>query len=242
MSQVQRLDFGDGRTSPMVGVEHVDELGASLGYLGLPNPTPVLALVGGASNLDPEVVGRLRELLDSLCPWLDRFGVTAVDGGTAYGVMALFGAARRDTGARFPLLGVAALGTVSMPMTAGDGAALDPNHSHFLLVPGTRWGDESGWISDAARVLAGGMPTLTLVLAGGAITRLDVINHLQARHRLVTIAGSGGTADALARWVREGDPVPGMQLTPKQRDQIRVLDLDDASAQLPDLLFQAFGS
>jgi len=77
-------------------------------------------------------------------------------------------------------------------------APLDPNHSHFLLVPGQRWGDESPWLTAAAAQLADRQGTLMLVAGGGAITWLDVEQRLRAGGRVLILAGSGGTADELA--------------------------------------------
>lgn len=240
LTQAHGRNLRRGQQQPVVGVGHGDELGAALEALGLRIPSPVLVLVGGASGLGPEVAGRLLALFEALCPWLDRLKATVVDGGTAYGVMALMGQARNNSQARFPLLGVAAARTVARPGSGDRGAALDPNHTHILLVPGTRWGDESVWISDAANILAGGLPSLTLVAAGGEVTRLDVLNGLQARRPLVVIAGSGGTADALARWRRGDERMPGVQLDPAARNLIEVLDLGGAARALPEVLLRSF--
>jgi hypothetical protein len=227
-----------------VWVEAPAELRDALASLGLAETRPVLVLVGGASNLDPSVSEPLLRLFEHLAPRLDRAGAAVVDGATAYGVMALMGLARQRTGARFPLLGVAAIGTVDVP-TAGVGgpkgtATLDPHHSQLILVPGTRWGDESPWISASAAVLAGPHPSLTLVAAGGEVTRLDVALALDARRPLLVIAGSGGTADQLARWRRGGAPPPEMSPSQTDLDLIRVLDLGDPAA-VADLVSATLG-
>ena len=220
---------------PGVWVEDPAELRDALAGLGLAESRPVLVLVGGASNLDPSVAETLLRLFESLAPRLDRAGAAVVEGATAFGVMALMGLARHRTGARFPLLGVAAIGTVDVPTLGVGGpkgtATLDPHHSHGILVPGTCWGDESPWISATAAVLAGLRPSLTLVAAGGEVTRLDVAQSLGARRPLLVIAGSGGTADQLARWRRGGEPPPGMSLDTMDLGLVRVLDLDG-----PDLV------
>lgn len=180
------------------------------------------------------MAGPLGRLFEALAPRLDRLGAAVIDGATAYGVMELMGLARSRTGCRFPLVGVAALGTLDVPGLEAGGprgtAALDPNHSHFILVPGRRWGDESPWISATAGVLAGGRQSLTLVAAGGEVTRLDVSGGLAARRALLILAGSGGTADQLARWRRGGEPPPGMTLGEGERALSQVLSLEDPDA------------
>ena len=189
----------------------VDELPEALSRLGLALTRPVLVLVGGASGLDTAVADRLLVLFrDRLVPLLDQLGAAVLDGGTDAGVMALMGQARRAAGARFPLVGVAARGTVRMPgepMSAG--AALEPNHSHWLLVPGGSWGDEIPWMNAAAVLLGAGHGSATLVAAGGRITKLDVDASLEQGRATLLLAGSGGTADAIgSRSSRTGRPHP----------------------------------
>jgi hypothetical protein len=231
----------------------------ALSGLELTGPRPVLVLVGGAAHIAPAVANDLGVLFESLAPRLDALGVTLIDGGTAFGVMALMGRARHHTASRFPLLGVAAQGTVSLatlparamvrvlpdarsaqtgstPTTAG--VRLDPHHSHFLLVPGDQWGDESAWISAAASYLAGDQPSLTLVAAGGQITRLDAVTALKAGRRLLVLAGSGGTADRLAAWWRHGGAFPDVSLGATERALIQVLEMVDAAERLSDILTQ----
>lgn len=238
------IPFQGGALTPGVRIEDPARLPEALATLGLREPRPVLVLVGGAANLDPSVAGPLGRLFEALAPRLDRLGAAVIDGATAYGVMELMGLARRRTGCRFPLVGVAALGTVDIPGLGFDGprgtAALDPNHSHFILVPGHRWGDESPWISATAGVLARGRQSLTLVAAGGEVTRLDVSEGLGARRPLLILAGSGGTADQLARWRRGGEPPPGMVLGEGDRTLSRVLALGDPDA-LAELIAAPLG-
>lgn len=226
-------------------VERQAEVPEALVALGLPPPRPVLVLVGGAANLDPGLIDVLGGLFGSLAPRLERAGAAVIDGATAYGVMVLMGQARSRTGARFPLVGVAAAGTVDVPSLTLDGprgdAALDPDHSHFILVPGDRWGDESPWISACAAALAGPRTGLTLVVAGGAVTRFDVAQALAAGRPLLTLAGSGGTADLVAAWCRDGGPAPDPTLDAADRALVRVLELGEPGSIL-DLISRRLGS
>lgn len=231
------------------GQSESDGLPAALKGLGLTEPRPALVLVGGAANLPESVADELLRLFEGLAPLLDALDAAVIDGGTAFGVMALMGRARGCSGARFPLLGIAPRGRVVFAdgsedapdaPDAPDKAGLDPNHTHFILVPGERWGDESPWISAAADRLAGGRGSLMLVAAGGDITRLDVMHRLRAGGRVLTLAGSGGTAEQLADWRRDGRSVPDLGGGETERALIEVLDLADAYGQLPALVEQAF--
>ncbi|MBK8637109.1 MAG: hypothetical protein IPN92_02095 [Chromatiaceae bacterium] len=225
-------------------------LTVALSELSLTRPRPILILVGGAANLDATTGGALLPVFERLAPRLDELGALVIDGGTPFGVMALMGLARRRSAAGFPLLGVAPLGRIALDPTArvpdppgveADAKVhLDSNHTHFLLVPGERWGDESPWITDVAEHLAGGHGSLMLVAAGGAITLLDVMHRLRAGGRVLVLAGSGGTADRLATWRRTGRPLPEPGLEQADPALVEVLDLAEAGTRLPRILARAF--
>ncbi len=224
-------------------------LTAALSELSLTRTRPILILVGGAASLDATTAGALLPIFERLAPRLDELDALVIDGGTPFGVMALMGLARCRSAAGFPLLGVAPLGLIALdptarvpdpPGVAADAKVpLDANHTHFLLVPGERWGDESPWITDVAEHLAGGHGSLMLVAAGGGITLLDVMHRLRAGGRVLVLAGSGGTADRLASWRRTGRPLP--ELDPEAADAalVEVLDLAEAGSRLPLILAQA---
>lgn len=244
-----------------------DSLAAALGHaqakavslalseVGLSPGRPVLVLVGGASGILAQVGVRLSSVLGAVASVLDRMGAAVVDGGTAFGVMAAMGQARRAARAGFPLIGVAATGTVdpaSLPAQArcapildarapagAHGVALDPNHSHFVLVPGERWGDESPWIDAVALVLAGSYPSLTLVAAGGEITRLDVACSLAARRPCLVLDGTGGVSDLLAAWARGESGPPGSELAGADPGLLRIVALSTAEEVLPGILREA---
>ena len=190
----------DGRSPARVAeVDDRLELGLALEQLGLDGPRPVLISVGGASGLDASTGRRLLDLFRSeLMPMLARLGAAVVDGGTDAGIMALMGQARRAASADLPLIGVAARGTVRLPEELADrGAALEPGHTHFVLVPGQRWGDEVPWLGAVADLLAGDCCAVTMVTGGGRITERDVAASLAANRPTLLLAGTGGTADAL---------------------------------------------
>jgi len=127
-----------------------------------------------------------------------------VDGGTDSGVMWLLGQARAEAGATFPLIGVAATDTVTLPAEAAipQAAPLEPHHTHFILVPGSAWGDEAPWLARVASMLADGVSSMTLLVNGGDIAWQDVSESVAAGRPVLVIAGSGRTADTLADALR----------------------------------------
>jgi hypothetical protein len=145
--------------------------------------------------------------------------------------MQLMGQLRAAAGARFPLVGVAAEGTVIQPGIPAqpDAAALEPHHTQLILVPGQTWGDESPWLSRVATVIAGGQPSLTLVVNGGQITYDDIGHSLLAGRPVVILAGTGRTADAIATAAHRGGGDPKAAQAAASPDT-RIVSLDDPQA------------
>ena len=188
----------------------------TLQRLGLAQTRPTLVLVGGAGGLTRDDRDRLLPIFEQTpVPVVATVAGAVVDGGTDSGVMGLVGHASAGAGGVFPLVGVAAVGTVTLP---GSGAApgtapLEPHHSHFLLVPGDEWGDESPWLSLVATVLAGPHPSVTVLVNGGETAWRDVEASVAARRPVIVVEGSGRAADDIAsallggRGGDRGDPL-----------------------------------
>lgn len=217
----------------LIRVSRVHDLPAALDTHRLRRGRPVLVLVGGAAAMDRSAVTALDHALRTVVlPLLDRRDAAAVDGGTDSGVMRVIGRARSAADHRFPLVGVAAEGTVVVPgsgLADPDRVDLEPNHTHVVLVPGSRWGEESPWLAEVADVVADGAPSVTVVVNGGEITFDDALTSLDRGRPVVVLAGTGRTADeiAVARAARPADlravKIAAARLT-------HVLPVDDAAA------------
>ena len=202
------LAFPDGSEARAVRIYDPKDLPGSLRVLGLQGPCPVIVLVGGAGGLDDSSLARLRPLFSkALAPLAGELGGCVVDGGTDAGVMRLMGEARAAAGSGFPLVGVAASGTVALPdhpPPRPDATLLEPRHSHIVLVPGSEWGDESPWLARVASTLAGRSPSITVLVNGGETAREDAALSVASGRPVISVAGSGRAADALADAVRDG--------------------------------------
>jgi SLOG in TRPM, prokaryote len=188
-------------SQPIARVDAVSDLPATLDELAVGRGRPVLVLIGGARGMSQEHLSRTAELLGRhVVPVMDRLGAVVVDGGTDSGVMRMIGQVRSAAGAHFPLVGVAAEGTVSVHPadTRANATKIEPRHSHVILVPGNCWGDESPWLADVADAVAADSPSATLVVNGGEITYRDIAHSLERRRPVVVLAGTGRTADAIA--------------------------------------------
>jgi hypothetical protein len=206
MERPFELVFSEGPTACVIRVHYTPELPAALDSLGLRRLRPVLMLVGGADGLGEADLASLRSLfVRVLAPMAEALGAAVVDGGTDTGVMHLMGQAHHKTNSTFPLVGVAATGTVTLPSSTSsspDTASLEPHHTHFVFVPGSEWGDESPWLARVASVLAEGAPSVTVVVNGGETTWEDVGRSVEAGRPVVVVSGSGRTADVLAAALR----------------------------------------
>jgi len=222
-------------SAPAVRVTAADDLPAALRALGLHPPRPAVVVVGGAGGLDEAALDGLRPAFAvGVAPVLERCGAVGVDGGTQSGVMRLFGEARAATRASFPLVGVAAAGLVRLPHERGSGrasapAALEPHHTHFVIVPGTKWGAEAPWIARVATVLAGGAPSVTVLANGGEIAYADIQFSVDAGRPVVVIAGSGRTADELVAALA-GAPADERAAALAESGLIRAVPMDSPGA------------
>lgn len=206
MEQSFQLTFANGQTAQAIHLQHDADLPGALNQLGFKGSSPVLVVVGGASKLSDLDRGRVQALfVKVLAPLARDLKAIVVDGGTDAGVMRLMGEARTQINANFPLIGVAPIGLATLPNALSDstdGSLLEPNHTHFALVPGSEWGDESAWIAQIASILANSQPSVVVLINGGEVTWKDASQNIQEGRPIVVIAGSGRTADLLAAVLR----------------------------------------
>jgi hypothetical protein len=162
--------------------------------------TPVLMVLGGAGLMTTGEMAAARPLFVDIARLCERIGAAVVDGGTDGGVMRLTGESRRTTGGSYPLIGVAPEGTIALPGSLPDAnrVAIEPNHTHLIVVPGSRWGDESPWISKIALSISGARGAVAVVVGGGDVSMEDVREAVNVGIRVIAIADSGRTASLLA--------------------------------------------
>lgn len=198
---MQVLDFGDGHAARVARPQRLADVAAAVDELGLDRGRPVLVVVGGASGLDEQGTERPRTLFSQvLVPVASAWNAVVVDGGTDSGVMRLLGQAARTEAASFPLVGVAVDKKVSSRGDASESGGrrpLERHHTHFVLVPGSSWGDESPWLARVATEIAAGAPSATVLVNGGEIALLDVANSLAAGRPVLVIKGTGRAADRI---------------------------------------------
>jgi hypothetical protein len=167
---------------------------------------PVIVLIGG--HIFSEYTNITNQAIDVLAKTAEVLDAAVICGGTDVGVMAAIGKARVLNGFQFPLVGIAPEGVVTWPEgprggnllpTGGEREQLEPHHSHFILVPGNQFGDETKWISRAATMIAAGRhKSLTILVNGGKVSQMDVDENLAANRPLIVLSGTGRLADEIA--------------------------------------------
>jgi hypothetical protein len=198
------VTFGNGRRATIVRAGADSQPTELLARLELKPGRPVVVVAGGANTL----TGDAHDLVvGAVGPAVARAaavtGAAVVDGGTAAGIMAIVGEAmRQGRDEDVVLLGVAPGGCVTYPGSPadapGDGAALEPNHSHFVLADSAEWGGETTLLVELSEALAAGASIVMVVAGGGEVTTKEVLEAARRRWPVFVLVGSGGTADQLA--------------------------------------------
>jgi hypothetical protein len=205
LAELFGVEFADGLRARAIHVDREAELGRAVNALGIARPSRALVLVGGADDLGDAEASQLRPLFaDVLVPVVQSLDGIVLDGGTDTGVMQLIGRARAERGATFPLVGVVVhdLAAVRGEASRWEAAELEPHHTHFVLVPGSGWGDEASWLARLGSEVARGSSSVTLLVNGGDVAWADVEHSVEAGRPVVVIDGSGRAADVLAAGVR----------------------------------------
>lgn len=194
------IRFPTGVTARAVEAAAGDDGDDVLGALDLPAPRGTVVLNGTTEDLDPDRAARLGSVLGDLA----ALGLTMLTGGTDAGIFAVLGQAEAAAGAagarRAPLVGVVPRHLVTWPggPTGGDRVPLESHHSHFVLVDGDRWGDETPVLLGLSAALGRRAPCVAVVYGGGPVTETETAGHVRAGRPVIVVEGSGRFADELA--------------------------------------------
>lgn len=212
--------------------------------LGITQPKAVLLVIGGADSLDQKVSMRLTQLFGrGVARAAGELKALIIDGGTDAGVMKLMGQSVTDRGYRSTLLGVAPQALVNYPgsVTAGE-VALEPNHSHFVLVDGQDWGSETGVIFKLMSHLKKA-PSVVLLAGGGDVSKNECLQAVRQNLPLIVIEGSGGAADEIAAAWKAKPSLPDDPLMAEIVDdgRIELYDLNNSVKGAERILMRALG-
>ena len=198
------IQFSDQR-APCVFPDRLEQLPQAFGELGLRDNYPLIVLVGGFIQ-DQHVKATLKAI-ETIAAFAEENRVLVICGGSDLGVMASIGRTRTAHRYTFPLLGINLEKLVTWPGgPQGKGflwwreekVSLAPGYSHFILVPGKQYGDDSPWIAKAAVLLSKGNRSVTVLANGGSVSRKDIALSLDYERPVIALAGTGRYADEIA--------------------------------------------
>ncbi len=202
--RIQKIDFPGQEVLCVFPATRL-ELGEAISEMRLNDGYPVIVLIG--SEIDEQHAEATSRAVTIISEVANALKALVICGGTDMGVMAQIGQVRWKSGYTFPLIGVTLETQVTWP--AGPQGAtflwwgkkrleLEPHCSHFILVPGSQFGDESPWIADAATILSLGQRSVTILINGGEESRKDIDLSLEIGRPVIALSRTGRYADELA--------------------------------------------
>ena len=203
--RTQTINFQDHRTLCVFPTERA-KLAQAVSELGLKDPYPVIVLIGG--GIDEQQAAVTQRAMQAISKVAEDIGAIGICGGTDMRIMAEIGRIRSRNGYKFPLVGIAPEELVTWPGGPHSGkflglgekrSQLEPHFSHFILVPGSQFGDESPWIVDAATILSKDHTSVTILIGGGEVSRKDIELSLEMGRPVIALSRTGRLADELAR-------------------------------------------
>ena len=235
------ITFENGNRAVVITAPRDASAQAILDALEITSPRAVILLFGGAAGLDDSRKAHLTTLFaDGVTPVAAELGALIIDGGTQSGVMAMMGEAVARSPGTCQLLGIAPKGKIMHPELAGasavsDGAPLEPNHSHFVLVESNEWGGETGMMLELARAF--NAPIAAIVVNGGEIAAKEALQSVRNGWQLLVVEGSGRFADELSAAVRDGQSAKSTEVSEIARSgRATLFHLDDPAEKLRDEL------
>ena len=205
MMRTQKINFPDQEVVCVFPSER-SELVQAISEFRLNDGYPVIVLIGG--SIDEHEADATRHAIQTIAKVAEDMQAVILCGGTDMGVMADIGRIRKQSRYKFPLIGIAPEKLVTW--TDGPHSTkflwwgtqrwpLEPHYSHFILVPGKEFGDESPWIVDAATILSKGHQAVTILINGGEVSRKDIDLSLGMGRPVLALSRTGRLADELSR-------------------------------------------
>jgi SLOG in TRPM, prokaryote len=229
------ITFANGNRAVVITAAQDEKAKAILDAVGIPSPRAVILLFGGAAGLDHSRKAQLATLLaDGVAAVAGELEALIIDGGTQSGVMKIMGEAVARPRGAVHLLGVAPKGKVTNPEIAGtsavsDGAPLEPNHSHFVLVESNEWGGETTTMLELTRAF--NAPTAAILVNGGAIAADEALQSVRNGWPLLVIEGSGRFADEVSAAAQDGQSANSVEARDVARSGRVVLFPFDGTAE-----------
>jgi SLOG in TRPM, prokaryote len=205
--------------------------------LTLPRPRAVLVVNGGTAKLGADLEAQLGQVFrDGVARLAAEAQLTLVTGATDAGIFSLLGQGLARWGRSAPCIGVTVADLATWPGKSSGEAPLEPHHSHFVLVAGQQWGDETATMYALVAELARDRPSVAIFAGGGEIVIHEMLANVRQERAMLLLAGSGRTTDAVLA-ARAGQPATDPRLAEiAQRGSIIPFNIRQGVAALNDRL------
>lgn len=203
--RTQKIDFPDKQIR-CVFPDKRSDLAQAISELQLDGNSPVIVLIGG--KIDKQQATVTRQAVQTISRLAEDMNAVIICGGTDMGVMAQIAQVRSQNHFIYPLIGITPESLATWPggprsinflWWGKQRWQLEPHYSHFILVPGSDFGDESPWIVDAATILSKGHRSVTILVNGGEVSRKDIELSLENDRPVIALSRTGRLADEIAR-------------------------------------------
>jgi hypothetical protein len=125
---------------------------------------------------------------------------------------------------------------VGVAIAARAKTRLEPHHSHFVLVEGDRWGEETPVMYRLVAALASNCPSLAIFASGGQTAITEMLQNVTQSREMILIAGSKGSTDAVVAAL-SGAPVLDERIKQIIREgRITVFGINQPPAELANLI------
>ena len=237
MLSVETIRFANEYEALLAHVGQDTPADEIIAVLKLPQPRALICLNGGTAELGETLKTQLRGLLvDGLARVAAENAITLVTGGTDAGIFSLLGEGLEKWGRQAHCLGVTPSAPVTWPGRSEGETPLEPHHSHFIVVDGKDWGDETRTMYSVVQALSRDCPSIAIFAGGGDVTLREMRANVEQDREMILIAGSGRSTDAVLD-IRAGAPSSDQALEEiASKGRIVRFEIDGAPEQFARLL------
>ena len=187
--EAEPVSFSNGNMAQLLRVSSDIEIERIVKTLNLPPSRGVLVINGGTKKFDLEIGEQLANLFHELVRYVVEEKITVITGGTNAGIFSIWGEALQKYGKpAAPCIGV----TIRVGLEQ-----LEPHHTHFVLVEGDNWGDETAVMYGLVEALAKHCPSLAIYAGGGSGAISEMLQNVLQKREIVLIAGSKRSTDTV---------------------------------------------
>ena len=237
MLRLETIRFANKHEALLAHVGQDTPADEIIAVLRLPRPRALICLNGGTAEFGETLKMQLRRLLiDGLARVAAENAIMLVTGGSDAGIFSLLGEGLAKWGRRGPCLGVTPSVPVTWPGRSQGETSLEPHHSHFIVVDGKDWGDETRTMYSVVQALSQNCSSIAVLAGGGDVTLREMRANVEQGREMILIAGSGRSTDAVLD-IRAGAPSSDQALQEiASKGRIVRFEIDGSPEQFARLL------